>query len=73
MVRQIVVPTQNTYLLRLPDHLVGKTIEVIAFEIEAPEPTRPQKTMEELKAELQGLTVNQQGFAFSRDEANDYE
>ena len=31
MIREIIVPTQNTYLLHLPDNLVGKNVEVIAF------------------------------------------
>ncbi|MBX2932452.1 MAG: hypothetical protein KF781_10965 [Chitinophagaceae bacterium] len=34
MIRQIVVPTQNNYTLELPDEMVGKKVEVIAFEIE---------------------------------------
>ena len=31
MIRQLIIPTQNTYLLKLPDELIGKTVEVIAF------------------------------------------
>jgi hypothetical protein len=31
MIRQIIVPTKNTFLLHLPDDLVGKEVEVIAF------------------------------------------
>ncbi len=31
MIREIIVPTQNTYLLHLPDSLIGKNVEVIAF------------------------------------------
>lgn len=33
-IREIVKPTKNTYLLNLPDEMIGKTVEVIAFEIE---------------------------------------
>jgi len=29
--RQVIVPTENTFLLHLPEHLVGKRVEVIAF------------------------------------------
>ena len=31
MIRQMIVPTQNTYLLHIPDDLIGKNVEVIAF------------------------------------------
>ena len=34
MIREIVKPEGNTYILNLPDEMVGKTLEVIAFEIE---------------------------------------
>jgi hypothetical protein len=34
MIRQIVVPTKNTVVLRIPDDLIGKKIEVIAFSSE---------------------------------------
>ncbi len=33
---KIIVPTSNSELLNLPDKLIGKQIEVIAFEIENP-------------------------------------
>lgn len=34
MIRQIIIPTENTFLLHLPDSLVGKKVEVIAFSTE---------------------------------------
>ncbi len=34
MIRQIIVPTENTWLLHLPDEFVGKSVEVIAFSID---------------------------------------
>lgn len=34
MIRQIITPTQNTYVLHLPDDLIGKNVEVIAFSTE---------------------------------------
>lgn len=33
MLREIIVPTENTYLLKLPDEMVGKEVEVIAFDL----------------------------------------
>ncbi len=32
MFRKIIVPRENTYLLKLPDEMVGKEIEIIAFK-----------------------------------------
>lgn len=34
MIRQIVIPTGNTLLLHIPDNLIGKKLEVIAFSQE---------------------------------------
>ena len=34
MIRQMIIPTQNTYLLHLPDEMIGKNVEVIAFSQE---------------------------------------
>ncbi len=34
MIREIVKPEGNTYVLNLPNEMVGKMIEVVAFEIE---------------------------------------
>ncbi len=73
MLRKIVIPDQKTFPLQFPDEWIGKTVEVIAFEIEEPTPDPPNKTIDELKAELNGLTVNMQGFKFDRNEATDYE
>ncbi len=33
LIREIIYPTENNYTLRLPDEMVGKQVEVIAFEI----------------------------------------
>ena len=33
MLREIIVPTGNTYLLKLPDDMIGKEVEVIAFNL----------------------------------------
>ena len=31
MIRAIIVPTQNTYTLHIPDNFIGKNVEIIAF------------------------------------------
>lgn len=33
MLREIIVPTENTYLLKLTDDMIGKEVEVIAFNL----------------------------------------
>ena len=90
MVREIVKPKGNTYILNLPDEMIGKTVEVIAFEVTETIPVeiKPKKTTEQLKKELEDLTVNMSDFKskyskyptishekykFDREEANDYE
>ncbi len=74
MIREIVKPEGNTYVLNLPNEMVGKTIEVVAFEIEENLPRIfEKKNIEQLNKELEGLTVNLKAFKFNRDEANDYD
>ena len=73
MVRKIVVPQKRTYTLELPEEFVGKEVEVLAFELEGKVSFVPKKSIKDLERELVGLTVNDPGFAFDRDEANDYE
>ena len=34
MIRQIVMPKEKNFTLQFPDEMIGKIIEVIAFEIE---------------------------------------
>lgn len=31
MIRKMIVPTDNTFVLHLPDSLIGKQVEIIAF------------------------------------------
>lgn len=78
MVRAIVKPTKNNLTIRLPDHLIGKMVEVIAFELEAPADA-VQKDVDKakrIKAIAKGLDkyrTDLTSFKFSRDEANDYD
>jgi len=67
MVRRIVKPTDNNFILQLPDELVGKTVEVIAFEINDAE-TNPSK---EKNVSFTVLHVNGDDYKFDRDEANE--
>ena len=81
MIREIVKPERNTYLLQLPDEMVGKTVEVIAFEIEEKKPNLPQENAEQLRGEMDEILskynrhpkITHERFKFDRDEANNYE
>jgi hypothetical protein len=66
--------------LKLPDDLVGKTVEVIAFEIEPTATLSPvsedadkAKRIKDLEKALSKYRANIADFKFNRDEANDYE
>ena len=79
MYRQIVTASGQTFTLQLPGEMVGKTIEVIAFEVG--EPT--VKAVADLESEralrlqrIEELTkdklVDLSKFKFDREAANDY-
>ncbi|GLU53540.1 hypothetical protein [Dyadobacter frigoris] len=76
LIREIIVPTDNTYLLKLPDEMIGKQVEIIAFEIEA----RPDVDIEErerrrmeIREIFKDSLVDLSNFKFDRDEANNYD
>lgn len=80
MIRTIVKPTKNSLTLQLPDDLVGKTVEVIAFEIEpdislssGKKNLDKEKRMQEIEKGLSNYRIDLSGFKFNRDEANDYD
>jgi hypothetical protein len=78
MIRELIKPDKNTYLLNLPDEMVGKTVEVIAFEIE--DNNRPideikvNQSLQDIKNKYSRYPViSHDSYRFNRDEANDYE
>jgi hypothetical protein len=76
MIRKIIIPTEKTYTIELPEEFIGKQVEVLAFEVEnqVDKLSQPKyKTVEELKKALEPYTINMQGYKFDRDEANDYD
>ncbi len=79
MIRTILKSNKNSLTLRLPDDLVGKTIEVIAFEIDQTKPEKkiPDadrfKRIEAIDRALSKYRFDLSDFKFDRDEANDYE
>lgn len=76
MKREIVVPDENTYLLKLPDNYVGKSLEVIAFEINEPylsaEVNDKEQRLKKRKEITRNSLVDLSNFTFNRDEANNY-
>ena len=77
MIRELIKPSGNTYILNLPDEMVGKTVEVIAFEVESSETVNEIKEIKSLQDIKQKYSrypvISHDDFQFSRDEANDYE
>jgi hypothetical protein len=59
MIREIVKPAGSTYTLNLPDEMIGKTVEVIAFEIENEKQKNIiKKTIGQLKNEPEDTASN---------------
>ncbi len=77
MIRQILTPTEPTVTVYLPDAMVGKTIELIAFEIEANGTEENIESKAERLKKIELLTasslVDLTGFQFDRSEANNYD
>ncbi len=73
LIREIIYPTENNYTLRLPDEMIWKEIEVIAFEIDKTPKEAVSDKMERLSKSLDSLRIDLSNFKFNRDEANDYE
>ena len=78
MIRTILKSDKNSLTLQLPDDLVGKTIEVIAFSIEdakekTTSPVSKKNSTADLKDKLADFTFNSGGYKFDRNDANNYE
>ena len=77
MLREIITPKKSLVTVRLPDEMVGKTIEVIAFEIDAIKTGNENLTREQRLKKIEEITApsltDLSNFKFNRDEANDYD
>lgn len=79
MIRQIIIPQQRQFVIELPEEMVGKPTEVIAFNIiesgQSEHGTTKElyPSREEFLAYLRKTGFNAQGWKFNRDEANDYD
>ena len=78
MLRQIITPLESSFTLQLPTNMVGKTVEIIAFELKDADAELPASSTVKLKrlARIQDITkkslVDLSNFKFDRDEANNY-
>lgn len=72
MIREIVKPAGKTYTLNLPDDMIGKTVEVIAFEIEKnADPVHGPKNVADIKSKYSKYPpISHEDYQFNRDEAN---
>ncbi|MCF2503123.1 hypothetical protein L0663_07040 [Dyadobacter sp. CY107] len=79
LIREIIVPTGNSYTLNLPDEMIGKQVEVIAFEIENRvqdvdiESKEREQKIEQIREIYKDSLVDLSNFKFDRDEANNYD
>lgn len=73
MIREIIVPAENKVTLQLPDEMVGKEVEIIAFELGKTSGTEAPASLKNIQEIFEGCRVNLSGFVFNRDEANDYD
>ena len=74
MLREIIRPTKASFTMRLPDEMIGKTVEVIAFEINESE-TVPDKLLrlQQIEDLTKSTLVDLSNFKFDRDQANSYD
>ncbi len=78
MIREFIKPVDNTYVLNLPDEMVGKTVEVIAFEIDSNDKLigdlKINQSIQDIKEKYSRYPViSHDNYQFNRDEASDYE
>ncbi len=74
MFREIITANTPTYSFRIPDEMLGKQIEIIAFELEG----NAGQKIEECKKDsfeerTKGLLFNPGNYKFDRNDANNYE
>jgi hypothetical protein len=77
MLREIIVPQNSLVTVQLPEEMVGKTVELIAFEIDREGLNGNKLTKEQRIKQIEDLTkpylVDLSNFKFDRDEANNYD
>jgi len=73
MLREIITPANQSVTLLLPEEMVGKTVEVIAFEIDGlKNPTSKAQRLLQIEELTKDSLTDLSGFKFDRNEANNY-
>jgi len=73
LLREIIKPTKASFTMRLPEEMIGKTVEVIAFDInEGKSIANKAQRLLEIEELTKSSLVDLSGFKFDRDRANDY-
>jgi len=76
MIREIITPKNASLTLLLPDEMIGKKVEIIAFEIESETHNSSGTSKENRLRFIEELTapyqVDLSNYKFDRNEANDY-
>ncbi len=81
MIREIVESAENTYIINFPEELVGKKVEVIAFEIEEekqhvlpPLDASQESRLQDIRERYAKLPrTSHENYKFDRDEANNFD
>ncbi|MDP9047938.1 MAG: hypothetical protein M3N14_07360 [Bacteroidota bacterium] len=74
MLREIITPKKASFTMRLPKEMVGKTVEVIAFEIDREkQPLSKAQRLTKIAELTKHSMVDLSNFKFDRDRANDYD
>jgi hypothetical protein len=73
MIRTLIVPDQQNINIRIPESFVGKTVEIIAFEInETEDPSKAvPKSFDEILKFYRSVNLDLSEYKFDRDEANE--
>lgn len=66
-IREIIIPENNKIELTIPDHFIGKKIEVLAFELEDSYVEQPKK----IRQEFIVAEAKVEDYKFNREEANE--
>ncbi len=78
MLREIVTTTGSSYTLQFPKEMLGKTVEIIAFELNETHSEPINKESKELRIKaIEEITKNSlidlSKFKFNRNDANNYD
>jgi hypothetical protein len=71
MYRAIIIPKESKFLIELPEALIGKPVEVLAFEIEPPKDLISEEQWKKAILFWDAHAVDMSNFKFNREEANE--